>query len=119
MSNISVRDKLRSEIFKEQLKKKLYSINDLDIEIREPAAGEWNAIAQKSGGNNFNALILAVIELCLVPNTKEKVFDSADIELLKSLPLRGHIENIKEIITSFVVAMNDEKKSSQKTIPPI
>lgn len=95
----SVRDGIRSEIFKNREgKKKLINIFGQDIEVRQPRLKDILSIQKKYDQGLDVAFVSTLIEYCYVPGTDDKVFEDTDRELILSLPTGEWVETFNQAL---------------------
>lgn len=91
------RDAIRAKIFAAKpLKREEMVLFGAKVEIRQPTLGVILEAQQK--GDRKEALLDLLMDYCFVPGTDDKVFEPADVEGLKKLPMQSDITRLNEVI---------------------
>jgi hypothetical protein len=84
----SARDKIRAKVLSEQIKRVIVEIEGTQIEVRQMSVGQMLDSISVEDGKARMAQYL--IDCCFVPGTEDKVFDSADLDVLMAMPAGGY-----------------------------
>jgi len=112
---MSKRDDIRTALIGKavQFKKKKLKLGDTVIEIRQPSLKGRQVIRDKvmeqvgteEGKSKFDMLefqMWSVIYMTFVPGTQDRVFDEADIEIIRNQPAGGFVDQAADICGDFL-----------------
>ena len=88
----TAKDLLRAKVLGQQVKRIVVDIEGLPIEVRQMNVGQMlDAVNEE---DNKRRMARYLIDCCYVPDTEEKVFDEADIDVLMEMPAGGYYTQI-------------------------
>jgi hypothetical protein len=99
------RDQIRSKITSSpstRPKRAIITFFDAEVEIRQATLA---SILEARGGDDLdpeaiaNRSVMMLIDNMYVPGTDEKVFDEADIDFIRGLPMGGDLAKAMEVMT--------------------
>lgn len=107
-----IRDRIRKNAFNNKFKTEVYVLEGDKIDIRQPSRGQWEDLVEAADGDMYKLQLLAVIDLCYVKGTKDKVFELANLEGLRACPIGGFVDDISKIILKMCnIGVDDAKKT--------
>jgi hypothetical protein len=111
------RDSIRKAVLNSKPKSKVVKVFGQDVEIRQATVGE---LLKESGPNDTqisraDAFAHLLIRFCFVPGTNERVFEEADIESLKDIPLGEELTAMQNAVNDLMgLDVKGELKNSGK-----
>lgn len=113
---MSLRDKIRSEIFSSENRKqktKIIPFYGAKIEVRQPLVAQ---IVNSDEETGRAALIENLLKYAFVPHTDEKVFDEADVDSLMTMPFSKDFSNFVEAFQELTnIEIREAEGNSEET----
>lgn len=113
----TLRDAIRKQVFADKIKTVIVDLPDgSKVEVRQTSVGQMLDMIKEQ--DNKKQIVRMLIESCYVPGTNDRVFDSADYEILLDLPADGVYRKLFDAVNSFSLQKElDEagKDSSEET----
>ena len=115
---MSIRDEIRAKVFSSasaQRKSYVLPFFGTEIELRQATVGEITQMIEE-GSTGKISLPLYLIRHAYVPDTEEKVFETADLDGLMALPFNSDMSALSDIIVKLSnVQISDAEKNSDAT----
>lgn len=117
----NTRDALRSKIFKtRKAKRQTLTLFEegTEVEVRQPTIGDiMQAQSHEEGDERNFAVVQIMMRYCYVPGTDEKVFETADLENIKDMPMGSWFTKLVEVFNDFVNADMGETEKNSESAP--
>lgn len=92
----TLRDAILTDI-KTTVKAEIVNFFGQDIEIRQPTVGQMEkAVSAEDKSSSITDMLIAY---AFVPGTEDKVFETADVDTLKTLPYNEDVQEVMKAIT--------------------
>ena len=112
----SIRDQIRAQTLgaKVSFKTTIFNYNGIDVEFRQPSLRDRKVLIEKSknAAGEFDMiefLVWAVISNTYVPETKDKVFEPSDYEVMMNQPAGSFVDKFGEQIAELLNVETDPK----------
>jgi len=114
---MSVRDELRAQIFANAKPKSLeMEFFGAQIELRQPPMEVVLQTQQAAAEDRAFAAASMVVRYAFVPGTNDRVFDDADIDLIKAMPFGKDMATLNTKITELTdIDILGEEGNSEET----
>jgi hypothetical protein len=97
------RDDIRTKIFGAKTEKAITSFNGANIEVRQPTLKEIFAVQTSKDAEDLAAITVdMLIKYCYVPNTDDRIFETADAEALLGLPFNSDMQRLSTTLNKLI-----------------
>lgn len=113
---MSTRDQIREAFFNIKPKVKLVPFGQFEIELRQPSVREVMGQGSSTEDRALN-MCKMLMNYCYVPGSSERVFDDADIDSMKEVPVSEEWMALTQAINDLtaVAELAKEGKGDSKT----
>ncbi len=110
----TVRDGIRSKVFSsDSFERETVEAFGTTIEIRQTTLGRVLELQEKLKEDRQQAIGLAFIEFCHVPDSGERLFDDTDLELILGLPFGKDFQAVQDVINKLMGVDEEEIKAAE------